>query len=356
MNKVIKVTEDTIYVGKNDGEIVKTNISNASWDVKVGDEVEIFANDEIIILYLIKKLDKELEIENKQKLRQEIENDIKQKLKVEYKQKLRQEVEYEIRQEIEAEVREELKQKINAELRQEMYQQNQNDLKLDMLQEKVQNLKQDYKSRQENVNSSFKSRIVKKCKPKLIVKLTVFFAVFLAALITISVLPHGIKYTGEYELYDRTIKISYKFSDGLVEIATKCDELPDDTESNKNETNDENIEDELYNELLGGQDYKDGIIKEMLGTELVKYKIKDGYLYLYNSLTGYIKQGTISSTKIEIKGSNEAENIVLKDNTLSTIKTVSIVCLILFGTLDLIAMIILYLKQNGIIKTYEEDL
>ena len=56
MNKVIKVTEDEIFIGKDDGSIVKTEKSNASWEVKVGDEVELFSSGKTIILNLAKKV------------------------------------------------------------------------------------------------------------------------------------------------------------------------------------------------------------------------------------------------------------------------------------------------------------
>ena len=56
MNKVIKVTEDEIFVGKSDGSVVKTEKSNASWDVQVGDYVEIFSSGDMLILNLISQV------------------------------------------------------------------------------------------------------------------------------------------------------------------------------------------------------------------------------------------------------------------------------------------------------------
>lgn len=53
MNKVIKVTEDEVFVGKADGSVVKTDKSNASWDVQIGDQVEIFTSGDMLILNLI---------------------------------------------------------------------------------------------------------------------------------------------------------------------------------------------------------------------------------------------------------------------------------------------------------------
>lgn len=55
MDKIIKVTEDEIFIGKEDGTIIKTERANANWDVKVGDVIEVFASEEMIILNLAKK-------------------------------------------------------------------------------------------------------------------------------------------------------------------------------------------------------------------------------------------------------------------------------------------------------------
>ena len=49
MNKVIKITDDEVLIGKDDGSIIKTEKSNATWDVKVGDEVELFVDGNTII-------------------------------------------------------------------------------------------------------------------------------------------------------------------------------------------------------------------------------------------------------------------------------------------------------------------
>lgn len=56
MNKVIKITDDEVLIGKDDGSIIKTEKSNATWDVKVGDEVELFVDGNTIIPVLKKKL------------------------------------------------------------------------------------------------------------------------------------------------------------------------------------------------------------------------------------------------------------------------------------------------------------
>ena len=55
MNKIIKIEENKIFVGKDDGSILETETSNASWDVKVGDEVEVFTSGDTVILSLAKK-------------------------------------------------------------------------------------------------------------------------------------------------------------------------------------------------------------------------------------------------------------------------------------------------------------
>ncbi len=56
MNKVIKITEEEIFIGKDDGSIVKTEKSNASWEVQVGDTVELFISGDTVILNLAKKV------------------------------------------------------------------------------------------------------------------------------------------------------------------------------------------------------------------------------------------------------------------------------------------------------------
>lgn len=53
MNKVIKVTDDEVFVGMEDGSIVRTEKSNASWDIQIGDNVELFASGDMIILNLV---------------------------------------------------------------------------------------------------------------------------------------------------------------------------------------------------------------------------------------------------------------------------------------------------------------
>ena len=58
MNKVIKITDDEVLIGKDDGSIIKTEKSNATWDVKIGDEVELFTDREDIVINLVKKLKK----------------------------------------------------------------------------------------------------------------------------------------------------------------------------------------------------------------------------------------------------------------------------------------------------------
>lgn len=55
MNKIIKVTNDEIFIGTENGSIVKAARSSADWDAKVGDRVEIFSNGKTVILSLSKK-------------------------------------------------------------------------------------------------------------------------------------------------------------------------------------------------------------------------------------------------------------------------------------------------------------
>lgn len=50
MNKIVKVTDDKIFIGKDDGSLVVTEKNNASWDVKVGDVVELYEKGDLIII------------------------------------------------------------------------------------------------------------------------------------------------------------------------------------------------------------------------------------------------------------------------------------------------------------------
>lgn len=65
MNKIVKVTEDKIFIGKDDGSLVEAGRASANWEVKVGDEVEIFTSGDEIILSLAKKVKDKKIIENK---------------------------------------------------------------------------------------------------------------------------------------------------------------------------------------------------------------------------------------------------------------------------------------------------
>lgn len=56
MDKVIKVTDDEVFVGRENGSIIKTSKENVSFDAEVGDGVEIFSNGNMIILNLTKKM------------------------------------------------------------------------------------------------------------------------------------------------------------------------------------------------------------------------------------------------------------------------------------------------------------
>ena len=55
MNKVIKIADNEIYVGTKDGSFIIVNKENVSWDVQLGDQVDIFKNGDDVILSLKKK-------------------------------------------------------------------------------------------------------------------------------------------------------------------------------------------------------------------------------------------------------------------------------------------------------------
>lgn len=50
MLKVIKVTEDKVFVSNDKGKIVATDKNKFDWEVKVGDHVELFEHDNEIII------------------------------------------------------------------------------------------------------------------------------------------------------------------------------------------------------------------------------------------------------------------------------------------------------------------
>lgn len=50
MNKVVKITEDKIFVGQDDGSLLETDRTNANYDVKVGDVVEVYSKGELVII------------------------------------------------------------------------------------------------------------------------------------------------------------------------------------------------------------------------------------------------------------------------------------------------------------------
>lgn len=50
MNKIVKVTDDKIFIGKDDGSLVVAEKNNANWDVMVGDTVEVYEKGDLIII------------------------------------------------------------------------------------------------------------------------------------------------------------------------------------------------------------------------------------------------------------------------------------------------------------------
>lgn len=62
MCKIIKIVGNKVYIGKDDGSIIETNASNMNWDIKVGDKVEVFSNEDFVAVNLVKKVKEKKEI------------------------------------------------------------------------------------------------------------------------------------------------------------------------------------------------------------------------------------------------------------------------------------------------------
>lgn len=50
MGKVVKVTDEEVHIEKLDKSMFYTNKSNADWDIRVGEYVEIFTKENVVIL------------------------------------------------------------------------------------------------------------------------------------------------------------------------------------------------------------------------------------------------------------------------------------------------------------------
>ena len=223
MNKVIKITDDEVLIGKDDGSIIKTEKSNATWDVKVGDEVELFTSGETVILNLAKKA-------------------------------------------------------------------------------------------KEKKEKGFVNGVVRLCQKMFLISFTSLFALFMVALIVIGMIPRGNKYTYNAEIMGMELSATVSFKG-----------------------------DEMSMKMTGDEE----II-------VSKYKIESKKLYEYNTETSaYDCVGEISSTKITYKidlGEDGSFNMVFKENTMITLRTLSIVCMIIFAVLDLAALTVMILTKKGIIK------
>lgn len=224
MNKVVKVTEDEVFIGKDDGSVVKTEKSNATWDVKVGDVVELFVSGDMVILNLTKK-------------------------------------------------------------------------------------------QKSNVTNGFLGSIVKSCQKILPIAFSCLFVLFLTALIVISSVPRGNKYTYEANIGGMEISSVVTFDGDEITLTS-------------------------YYELNGETD--DEIVTST-------YKITDGKLYTYNLTTKeYNYAGKISSTEAVIE--NDGMKLIYKENTMIALRTISIVFMIIFAVLDTAAIAVMLLTKKGVIK------
>ena len=338
MNKIIKITEDFIFVGTSDGKIIQTERENASWDVKIGDEVDIYSSSEITILCLSEKKEDEKLIES---LIQGIDEMEISQIHNETTQSEENVIEKEITSPDTQVIN-----NISQPVEDQTYQ---------MVQPVVQQV-----NYQQKVRNNFLSRLVKKCRLKMIVCLSIIFAILFTALLTICVLPKGKKYTGEFILYGRTIQVEIIFKDNKVELSAECDEIDKSEYLNNNgliRDDDSLLESDEDRDITESvqevpRNYEDEIIKEILGTDTCKYKIEKGKLYIYDTaFKRYYNVGTISSTKIEMD--LYINKIILTEHTFSKLKTVSKVFTIVLGVLDLLCLSILMLNKMGIINSEE---
>ena len=223
MNKVIKITDDEVLIGKDDGSIIKTEKSNATWDVEVGDEVELFTSGETVILNLAKKV-------------------------------------------------------------------------------------------KEKKGKRLVNGVVRLCQKMFLISFTSLFALFMVALIVIGMIPRGNKYTYNAEIMGMEFSATISFEG-----------------------------DEMSMKMTGNE--------EIIVT---KYKIENKKLYEFNTETlAYDYVGEISSTKITYNldlGEDGSFNMFFKENTMIALRTLSIVCMIIFAVLDLAALTVMILTKKGIIK------
>lgn len=227
MNKVIKITEDEIFIGKEDGSIVKTERANANWDVKLGDKVELYASGKTVIVNLARR------VKEKKECKPIIEK--------------------------------------------------------------------------------FSIFGQKKIFP---IILSCLFAVFLIALIVINSVPRGKKYTYKADLDFVYVSMVVEFDDDEVTASGVM-------------------------EMFGDKD-------DIIGTN--KYKITNGKLYIYQEEEKtYEYAGEISSTELEFE-IMDGYTLKCKENTMITLRTISIVFMIIFGLLDAAAITFMILIKKGIIK------
>lgn len=223
MNKIIKITEDEIYVGKDDGSIIKTSKENAAWDVHVDDEVEIFSNENTIILSLAKKV------------------------------------------------------------------------------------------KPANFGKKVSDTITKCCKLVLPIVFSSLFVLSLAVLIIINVVPRGQKYKYQQEIMGYGITSIIEFEEEEITVIT-----------------------------YGNNGLTDG---DEAYYDTMQYKIIDGNLYLQDKKTGEFKNsGKITSTFIEYE--IEKVKIKYREESMITLRTISIIFTSIFAVLDAVAITLMILVRK----------
>lgn len=234
MNRIIKITDDEIFIGTENGSIVKAARSSASWDVQIGDKVEIFSNGKNVILTPVKKA----------------------------------------------------------------------------------------KVKQDN---GLKNKTVGLCQKIFPIVFSCLFVAFFIAFIVICSVPRGKNYYFKTP-YGIEIEVSVSFTKD--DLTLKMTNLYADEDDDPYTIN------------------------------VRKYKIDDGDLYIFDELTEkYENVGEITSTKLilieELYGAKYV--FPLENSTMISLKTWSLVLMIVSAVLDLACIAVLVLTKKGIIEYAKEE-
>lgn len=187
------------------------------------------------------------------------------------------------------------------------------------------------------------SGIVKACKKVLIPIFSALFAISLIAFFVFTFIPHGKRYTYSIEKENGDFaKIEITFRKNEVKIHLNCFETIEYTLTNPG--NENYSEAETYNKY-----------EREYFTVNYKYKIHKKQLYVFNPNGGEsIACGEISSTNIvfEIPESDEINiTYFLEENTMKTLKTLSLILFISFAVLDMTCIAVAIIGKINSKKT-----